>query len=210
MTFEVADSGTLLTIHTRFESPAIRDAMLKIGLNEGWSESLDRLEREIVRIANPAFDLNPEASAQRVRDGSLFVTVTRHFSASPEAVFDAWLDPTGVGHWLFATPGGRMVQIEIDARAGGEFTIVEKRGEVLAEHFGRYVEVIRPHRLAFTFTTDKSEKPSLVSIVITPTDQGCELTLTHEMEAKWLDYADRVHSGWSRILEELSKQLVGR
>ena len=41
--------------------------------------------------------------------------VTRHFEASPERVFDAWLDPAQVGQFLFATPGGRSVRVEVDA-----------------------------------------------------------------------------------------------
>ncbi|MGH9720705.1 MAG: SRPBCC family protein [Bryobacteraceae bacterium] len=36
------------------------------------------------------------------------VRVTRHFDASPERVFDAWLDPEMIGKWMFveAAPSG--------------------------------------------------------------------------------------------------------
>jgi uncharacterized protein YndB with AHSA1/START domain/uncharacterized membrane protein YphA (DoxX/SURF4 family) len=45
-TVSLEDVGgkTRLTIRMRFESAAIRDALLKIGMNEGWNESLERLE----------------------------------------------------------------------------------------------------------------------------------------------------------------------
>jgi uncharacterized protein YndB with AHSA1/START domain len=43
VTFEDLGGKTKLTIRTRFESAAIRDAMVKMGMNEGWSESLERL-----------------------------------------------------------------------------------------------------------------------------------------------------------------------
>ena len=44
MTFEDQAGKTKLTIRIRFESGAIRDALLKIGMTQGWSQSLERLE----------------------------------------------------------------------------------------------------------------------------------------------------------------------
>ena len=43
VTFEEFGGKTKLTINMRFESSAIRDAMVKMGMNEGWSQSLERL-----------------------------------------------------------------------------------------------------------------------------------------------------------------------
>ncbi|HZF16647.1 MAG TPA: SRPBCC domain-containing protein [Steroidobacteraceae bacterium] len=42
-TFEDRGGKTLLTIRMRMASAEIRDAMAKMGMNEGWSESLERL-----------------------------------------------------------------------------------------------------------------------------------------------------------------------
>jgi uncharacterized protein YndB with AHSA1/START domain len=50
VTFEDIGDQTLLTIRTRFESAAIRDAMVKMGMNEGWTESLERLEAYLEAI----------------------------------------------------------------------------------------------------------------------------------------------------------------
>ncbi|MEO7100254.1 MAG: SRPBCC domain-containing protein [Luteolibacter sp.] len=44
-TFSETNGRTTLTIRTRFETPAIRHAMHKMGMSEGWSGSLDRLAR---------------------------------------------------------------------------------------------------------------------------------------------------------------------
>ena len=44
VTFEEKGDKTLLTIRSLFQTAAVRDAMVKAGMNEGWSESLDRLE----------------------------------------------------------------------------------------------------------------------------------------------------------------------
>jgi uncharacterized protein YndB with AHSA1/START domain len=131
------------------------------------------------------------------------VQVTRHFEASPERVFDAWLDPQKAGQWLFATPSGQMVRVEIDARAGGSFIFVDRRDGEDVEHIGEYIEMDRPRRLVFTFKVPKfSQQSTRVSIDIVPEGTGCHLTLTHEDVLP--DYASRTQEGWTGILDKLA------
>jgi uncharacterized protein YndB with AHSA1/START domain len=134
------------------------------------------------------------------------VTVERRIAAAPETVFDAWLDPEGVGQWLFATPGGTMERVEVDPRVGGGFTIVERRGADLAEHFGEYVELDRPRRLAFDFWTNFSAERTRVIVTIGPDGDGSLLTLRHE--GVWADYEARTHQGWTMILDKLALSLA--
>ena len=47
VTFEEVGDQTRVTVRTRFASPAVRDAFLKMGMSEGWSQSLDRLEEHL-------------------------------------------------------------------------------------------------------------------------------------------------------------------
>jgi uncharacterized protein YndB with AHSA1/START domain len=49
-TFDDLDGKTNLTIRMRFESTVVRDALLKIGMNEGWSQSLERLATELANV----------------------------------------------------------------------------------------------------------------------------------------------------------------
>ena len=58
------------------------------------------------------------------------VTVTRAFTASPERVFDAWLDPAQAADFLFKIPEGKIVRCDIDARVGGQFLIIDRRPDV--------------------------------------------------------------------------------
>jgi uncharacterized protein YndB with AHSA1/START domain len=134
------------------------------------------------------------------------VTVERHIAAPPEMVFDAWLDPEGVGHWLFATPDGVMERVEVDARVGGGFTIVERRSADLAEHFGEYVEIDRPGRLAFDFWTNFSAERTRVIVTIAADGDGTLLILRHE--GVWADYEARTRQGWTMILEGLARALA--
>lgn len=133
--------------------------------------------------------------------------VSHHYAAPPERVFDAWLDPDGIGRWLFATPAGEMKRVELEARVGGRFVVEEQRGDTLARHLGQYLTIERPRRLVFSFTTDPDEPPSRVTVEITPTDGGCALTLTHEMDPIWSEYTERTRDGWTQILTGLDRAL---
>jgi uncharacterized protein YndB with AHSA1/START domain len=50
--FEDLGGKTKVTIRVRFESAAIRDAFLKLGMREGWSQSLERLESHVATEAS--------------------------------------------------------------------------------------------------------------------------------------------------------------
>ena len=127
------------------------------------------------------------------------VQVTRYFEASPERVFDAWLDPQKAGQWLFATPSGQMVRVEIDARVGGSFLFVDRRDGEDIEH-GEYIEI--PPRARFALSAEVSRQNTRVSIDIVPEGTGCHLTLTHDDVLP--DYASRTQAGWTGILDKLA------
>ena len=131
--------------------------------------------------------------------------VERRIAATPEAVFDAWLNPECVGQWLFATPDGVMEKVEVDSRVGGGFRIEERRGTDLAQHFGEFLELDRPRLLAFDFWTSSSAERTRVTVTIAPDGDGALLTLRHE--GVWADYEARTRQGWTMILDGLARTL---
>src|SRR5215510_11160287 len=138
------------------------------------------------------------------------VSVTRHFDAPPERVFDAWLDPEMIGKWMFgpALREEEVLRIVADARVGGSFSFLVRRQGYEIDHVGKYREIDRPRRLVFTWgVAGESDDESLVIIEIIPHESGAELTLTHEMDAKWADYASRTEAGWTKMLEALAAAL---
>jgi uncharacterized protein YndB with AHSA1/START domain len=137
----------------------------------------------------------------------LALRVTRRFSASPERVFDAWLDPAMARKFLFATPTGQMARVEIDARPGGRYVIVERRDGEDAGHFGEYLEIDRPRRLVFTLSAEvHAQDADRIVVEIVPLHTGCELTLTHETSAP-ADMKDRITEGWTSVLAGLDATL---
>jgi uncharacterized protein YndB with AHSA1/START domain len=134
------------------------------------------------------------------------IQVVRAFWHPAEAVFDAWLDPTIAGRFLFATPEGVMTKVEIDAKVGGKFNITERRGDQDAVHVGGYVEIDRPRRLKFRFGDSLAFDATYLTVEIVATAAGSELTLTHEgVGAEW---EAQTRTGWTVILEGLAGVLT--
>lgn len=131
--------------------------------------------------------------------------VSRRFSHSAEAVFDAWVNPAMAAQWLFATPTGRMGEVRIDARVGGGFSITEEREGTAWEHCGEYLEFARPRLLKFSFWLPEFLEQfgkAIVTIEITPLDDGgCELILTQEQTPE--EFIEQTSAGWKALLENL-------
>lgn len=139
----------------------------------------------------------------------VILTVSRDFDASPETLFDAWLDPALAGKFLFATPDGEMLKVEIDPRVGGRALIVDRRASGDAHHHLLYEVIDRPHRLVFLFRADPAEEGewTRVSIEIAARGDGSTLTLTHAMDPAWASYEEQTRKGWTMILDSLARAM---
>lgn len=137
------------------------------------------------------------------------LVVSHRYDASPERVFDAFLNVEVARLFMFATAGGEMIEAEVDPRVGGRFAFTDKRpdmGEV--RHVGEYLEIDRPRRLVFTFGVPQFDPTmTTVTIDIRPAGAGCELTLTHEgVGAEW---RSGTAEGWAKILAGLEPAYQG-
>ncbi len=126
VTFEDADGGTRITVTMRFPSAALRDAFVKTGMNEGWSQSFERLDTL----------------------GSQIVA-TRLFNAPRALVWKMWTDREHVVNWW--GPKGFTSTISImDVKPGGVWQFVMHGPDgVDYQNKNVYVEVVAPERLVF-------------------------------------------------------------
>ncbi len=140
------------------------------------------------------------------------VRVTHRFSASPERVFDAFLDPMKIAIWMLGPATGEAKRIEVDPRVGGLFTFVIERpvnGTAQAmEHTGEYRELERPRRLAFTWGVPQfSAELTLVSLDFVAEEDGKATVVTLVHDGVLPDYAERTQGGWTAILAAVERSL---
>lgn len=138
------------------------------------------------------------------------LTLRRRFDATPERVFDAWLEPDFAGRWLFRSAGDELVAAAIDARVGGRFRFVVRRDGEDVEHVGEYLVIERPRLLVFTFAVPVySPEYDRVTVEIAADGQGCDLRLTTEMSPEIAaEWGEATLEGWTKMLGAMAALLA--
>lgn len=130
------------------------------------------------------------------------------FNVSPQRVYDAILDPDMISRFMFGPllREETILHIHNDQRVGGEFSYKVRRGDTEIDHVGKFLELIPPSCIAFTWAVagQNDQDPSRVTIDITPTNDGCSVQLTHEMDAAWVEFVDRARGAWEKMLAVLA------
>jgi uncharacterized protein YndB with AHSA1/START domain len=138
------------------------------------------------------------------------VRIERTFQAPIEAVFDAWTSEEVMRRWWQAEVGWETSEAEVDLRVGGAVRVVMRDPDRDVEYGGggRYTEIDRPARLAFTWIWDEETRRTLIQIDFEEADGATTVRVTHS--GLWDEEAVRSHErGWSRILDNLGRMLEG-
>lgn len=142
---------------------------------------------------------------------SAAVVVRRTIAASPEDLFDAFLEPEALATWM--RPGTIQSTIaKVEPRVGGsyEFTMRGQSGPIL--HTGVYRLIDRPKRLVFTWHSPGTEqKETLVTVDFVPLDKRTEVVVTHEQlpESAMPSHRNGWTSGLEHLDEACQKGLIG-
>lgn len=133
------------------------------------------------------------------------VKVTRRLAATPERVFDAWVNPELAGKWLMTTKSSKT-DYDLDVRVGGEYTITRRTDEKVYVAVGKYLEVDPPRRLVFTFAMPQfAVDVDTVTLEIEPDGDGCVLTVTQSGLRP--GYQDSTKNGWGKMFDLLEAAL---
>ena len=126
--------------------------------------------------------------------GSEWVKEELLIAASPETVFEFFVDPSLMTTWM----GSRAV---LEPTPGGAFEV--DIGSHRAR--GQYVEVVAPERVVFTWGWEGSEDvppgSSTVTFTFEPVGEGTRLRMVHEGLSA--EEAARHRHGWTHYLSRL-------
>lgn len=137
------------------------------------------------------------------------VTVQRHIAASPEKVFEAWVNPEVACKWLMASAQSVPSDYTLDTQVGGEWTIHRRTEDKIYTAVGEYVEIDPPRRLVFTFSMPQfAVDVGTVTVVITPDKDGSLVTLTQSGDRP--GYERSTAHGWEGMLIRLERALTGK
>jgi len=136
---------------------------------------------------------------------SSIVHVEHVFQATAEEVFDAWLDPAMLPHWMFNPDicEESVDRISIDPKPGGEFAFRVTRSGRQIEFRGSYRRIERPRRLVFTWISADNPVETVVDVTIEAFAGGCRLTLVHDLRVKDDKRAAQAKARWEAELGSL-------
>jgi uncharacterized protein YndB with AHSA1/START domain len=131
------------------------------------------------------------------------LTITRTLAFPVDRVWRAMTDPAALAAWFWPQRFGPTA--EVDLRVGGRYRIDGPAAGMAAS--GEYVTVEPPHKLVFTWVWDGEPGETLVTVDLTPTAGGTELTLRH---ARFPDdqQRDQHAQGWYDCLDRLPEWLT--
>jgi uncharacterized protein YndB with AHSA1/START domain len=131
--------------------------------------------------------------------------VQRVIPASPEVVYDAWLDIEALAEFMCPAPA-RATDIQCEPWVEGRLRIVMVDGQTVIKVAGEYLELDRPRRLKFTWRSDHHGGfESVVTVSLEPHGRAETLmTIDHALPPQLV--GDHQH-GWHLIAEVLARRL---
>ena len=188
-----------------FIDPSIAAPMVA-GASEGWRTTLDKLEKEVVRMRGGA-----ETGIRSVVHATFHLE--RTYDAPIARVWKALTDEQAKQKWFGGTPGEwEMLERHTDVRVGGsERSKGRWKGGVVSTFDATYLDVIPNERLVYSYVMHLDDKKISVSLAtIQLKDEGGKTTLKVYEQGAFLDGYDDAGSrehGTGLLLDALGASL---
>ena len=133
------------------------------------------------------------------------VTVTRTIPASPENVYDLWINPKSPGGPWFGAE-----RVILNPVVDGLFYWLVKHEGRTWPHYGRFLRLEWPRVVEYTWMSEGTKgAESIVTLTMEPRGGETEVTLRHSGVPD--DEMGRRHKdGWTWILNALAEGLAAR
>ncbi len=141
-------------------------------------------------------------------EGTIHASI--EIEATPEAVFDAMVEPDQLAAWWGSPDTYRTSNWQVDLRTGGSWSadakgVKDGRSGVVR---GRYLEVERPRVLVYTWQPSwDGDVETTIRVELTPTRLGTRVRITHTGFGDRLASATGHTEGWRRVLGWLGDHL---
>ena len=133
--------------------------------------------------------------------------IKRLLNASPQRVFDAWMEREEWQSWI--GPEGCQCDVtEFEPRVGGRYRILMRLtdGRELPV-VGTFRTIEKPHRIAMSWKWELGSDDSVVTIILREVGGKTELTLRHE-DLQTQENCDAHGTGWNGALNKLETYLA--
>ena len=166
--FSVGPGGTLMEVVQTYSFPGSAQAeqMLK-GAPEGWRQTLDKLEAEVLR-------LQANGGGRSVVHGAFHLE--RTYDATAEQVYRALSDEAAKGRWFYGPEGWRLIERAMDFRVGGRERVKGGfEGGVTTTFEAIYHDIVPRERIVYTYEMHLDERKisvSLATLEIEPVRPG--------------------------------------
>jgi uncharacterized protein YndB with AHSA1/START domain len=133
------------------------------------------------------------------------ITVTRTIPAPPGKIFDVWLDPKSPGGPWYGSQ-----RVILNPVVDGLFYLAVQHEGCTWPHYGRFIEINRPHKVEYTWMSPATKgAESVVTVTLEPRGADTEVTLRHSGVPD--DEMGRQHQeGWAWVLSTLADAFAAR
>ncbi len=133
------------------------------------------------------------------------ITVNRTIPASPEKIYDVWIDPKSPGG-----PWHGAERVIFNPVVDGLYYLAIKHEGRVWPHYGRFTKLERPRLVEFTWMSEGTKgAESVVTVTLQPRGDQTDVTLRHAGVPD--DELGHQHKeGWTWILNALADALAAR